>query len=171
MIQQATSLENLQSADDLVKIVRVTSKQVVHNPDGTQEILKREDAHYVRPFVFREFGQVTKRFNRLMAALPEGEMDLRNPVYLALAVSHVLGSESEAIFELVGLAIKRPVEYFDTIDLDEGIRLVTALFEVNRDFFVRRVLPMVSEQVPAVTEAMSALIPQSNPTETPTPTL
>jgi hypothetical protein len=63
-----------------------------------------------------------------------------SPDWLALLAEH-----GEAVIEAVSIASRRPTEWVVGLDLDEAVRLAEAVFEVNADFFIRRLLPSLTE--------------------------
>ena len=63
-----------------------------------------------------------------------------SPDWLALLAEH-----GEAVIEAVAIASRRPAEWVAGLGLDEAVRLAEAVFEVNADFFIQRVLPGLTE--------------------------
>ena len=63
-----------------------------------------------------------------------------SPDWLALLAEH-----GEAAIAAIAIATRRPVEWVAGLDLDEAVRLAEAVFEVNADFFIRRLLPSVTQ--------------------------
>lgn len=63
-----------------------------------------------------------------------------SPDWLALLADH-----GEAVIEAVAIASRRPNEWVTGLELDDAVRLSEAVFEVNADFFIRRVLPSMTE--------------------------
>lgn len=63
-----------------------------------------------------------------------------SPNWLALLAEH-----GEAVIAAVAIATRRPVEWVAGLDLDEVVRLAEAVFGVNADFFIRRLLPSVTQ--------------------------
>ena len=61
-----------------------------------------------------------------------------SPDWLALMAEH-----GEAAIAAIAVATRRPVEWVAGLDLDEAVRLAEAVFGVNADFFIRRLLPSV----------------------------
>jgi hypothetical protein len=49
----------------------------------------------------------------------------------------------EPLMEFVAFAVNQPRTWLDRIRADEGIELVKAVFGVNSDLFVQRILPML----------------------------
>ena len=63
-----------------------------------------------------------------------------SPDWLALLAEH-----GEAVIEAVAIASRRPTDWVTGLELDDAVRLAEAVFEVNADFFIRRVLPSLTE--------------------------
>lgn len=61
-----------------------------------------------------------------------------SPDWLAL-----MADDGEAVIEAVSIASRRPREWVAGLDLDDAVRLAQAVFEVNADFFVRRLMPAI----------------------------
>ena len=61
-----------------------------------------------------------------------------SPDWLELLVLH-----GEAVVEAVAIASRRPPEWVRDLELDDAVRLAEAVFEVNADFFIQRLLPSV----------------------------
>ncbi len=63
-----------------------------------------------------------------------------SPDWLALLAEH-----GEAVIAAIAIATRRPVVWVAGLDLDEAVRLAEAVFGVNADFFIRRLLPSVTQ--------------------------
>ena len=63
-----------------------------------------------------------------------------SPDWLALLAEH-----GEAVIATIAIATRRPVVWVAGLDLDEAVRLAEAVFGVNADFFIRRLLPSVTQ--------------------------
>lgn len=61
-----------------------------------------------------------------------------SPDWLALLAEH-----GEAVIAAIAIATRRPVDWVAGLDLDEAVRLAEAVFGVNADFFIQRLLPSV----------------------------
>lgn len=52
------------------------------------------------------------------------------------------GAEISAdLMNLMGECIGKPTSFIESLDIDEGVRLISSFFEVNADFFIKKVLP------------------------------
>lgn len=92
-----------------------------------------------------------------------------------LRLPQLMDEGGEALVEFVAFAVKKPRAWFDELGSDDGIALTKAAFEVNGEFFAKKVAPMLgmSMAAPAPTGAPSS--PDSSPpatvgeTSSPTP--
>lgn len=73
-------------------------------------------------------------------ALPD--QDDGKMVDLALDLIQEHGAD---LFKAVGIAIKREPDWVEEGDISEFIELCRALYEVNRDFFVRHLAPLFAK--------------------------
>lgn len=62
-----------------------------------------------------------------------------SPDWLALFADH-----GDAVIEAIAIAARRPRDWVMNLELDAAIRLADAVFEVNADFFIRRVAPALA---------------------------
>lgn len=76
------------------------------------------------------------------------------PDWLALLASH-----GDALITATALASRRPKDWVEGLALDEAIRLAAAVFEVNADFFVQRVVPAVQQATARVNSRLSGPTP------------
>lgn len=77
-----------------------------------------------------------------------------SPNWLALLAEH-----GEAVIDAVAIASRRPPEWVTNLALDDAVRLAEAVFEVNADFFIQRVLPSLTEAATRVSQILGARIP------------
>lgn len=81
-----------------------------------------------------------------------------SPDWLALLALH-----GEAVIDAVAIASRRPPEWVTNLALDDAVRLAEAVFEVNADFFIQRVLPSLTEAATRVSQTLGAKIPGAMP--------
>ena len=81
-----------------------------------------------------------------------------SPDWLALLAEH-----GEAVIDAVAIASRRPPEWVTNLALDDAVRLAEAVFEVNADFFIQRVLPSLTEAATRVSQTMGVRIPGAMP--------
>jgi hypothetical protein len=76
----------------------------------------------------------------LKAVRPFAEQLTGEPDWLTLLCDH-----GDALLAALALASRQPRDWVDALALDDAITLAAAVFEVNADFFVRRVAPKVGD--------------------------
>lgn len=76
----------------------------------------------------------------LKAVRPFAEQLTGEPDWLALLCDH-----GDALLAALALASRQQRDWVDALALDDAITLAAAVFEVNADFFVRRVAPKVGD--------------------------
>jgi len=77
----------------------------------------------------------------LKAVRPFAEQLTGEPDWMAMLCDH-----GDALLAALALASRQPRDRVDALALDEAITLAAAVFEVNADFFVRRVAPKVGDR-------------------------
>ena len=77
-----------------------------------------------------------------------------SPDWLALLAEH-----GEAVIDAVAIASRRPSEWVTNLEIDDAVHLAEAVFEVNADFFIQRVLPSLTEAATRVSQTLGARIP------------
>ena len=77
-----------------------------------------------------------------------------SPDWLALLALH-----GEAVIDAVAIASRRPPEWVSGLALDDAVRLAEAVFEVNADFFIQRVLPSLTDAATRVSQTLGAGVP------------
>lgn len=89
---------------------------------------------------------------RLLAAVRPIAADLSvEPDWLDLLARH-----GEAVLELLAITTRRERAWIEGLALDEAVTLATAVFEVNADFFVRRVAPAIQGEAQRLAPILSA---------------
>jgi hypothetical protein len=81
-----------------------------------------------------------------------------SPDWLALLAEH-----GEAVIAALAIATRRPVDWVAGLDLDEAVRLAEVVFGVNADFFIRRLLPSVTQAAARIGLALESPTPGAMP--------
>ena len=81
-----------------------------------------------------------------------------SPDWLALLAEH-----GEAVIATIAIATRRPVVWVAGLDLDEAVRLAEAVFGVNADFFIRRLLPSVTQAAARIGQTLESPTPGVTP--------
>lgn len=88
---------------------------------------------------------------RLLAVVrPLAEAFSSDPDWMALLERH-----GEAVLDLLALATRRERAWINDLSLDDAVQLAAAVFEVNADFFVRRVAPSIAQAATRVAPMLS----------------
>ena len=74
-----------------------------------------------------------------------------SPDWLALLAEH-----GDAVIAAIAIATRRPVDWVAGLDLDEAVHLAEAVFGVNADFFIRRLLPSVTQAAARIGQALES---------------
>lgn len=90
----------------------------------------------------------------LKAVRPFAEQLTGEPDWLALLCDH-----GDALLAALALASRQPREWVNALALDDAITLAAAVFEVNADFFVRRVAPKVSTLAQSLSGRLAGATP------------
>jgi hypothetical protein len=81
-----------------------------------------------------------------------------SPDWLAILAEH-----GEAVISALAIATRRPVDWVAGLDLDEAVRLAEVVFGVNADFFIRRLLPSVTQAAARIGLALESPTPGAMP--------
>ena len=77
---------------------------------------------------------------RLLAVVrPLAEEITSDPDWMAL-----LGRHGDAVLDLLAITTRRERAWINDLSLEDAVQLAAAVFEVNADFFVRRVVPGIA---------------------------
>lgn len=90
---------------------------------------------------------------RLLAVVRPLASDLAaDPDWLAL-----LGQHGEAMLDLLAITTRRERAWVNDLPLDDAVQLAAAVFEVNADFFVGRVLPGIQRSAEKLAPLLRSL--------------
>lgn len=119
-------------------------------PTGKPITLNKKEV-IVAPYGFGKFPKVMAVLGRLAEDVQAGSNKSDEEL-----VKKLLQEGGEEVITLCMLAIDQDRKYFDTLPGDEGIELVQAILEVNRDFFTKRLQPKVMAIVSKLSELVGA---------------
>lgn len=78
------------------------------------------------------------------------------PDWLALLAEH-----GEDLLRAIAIASRRPTEWVAALAMDDAVRLATAVFEVNADFFMQRLAPVVHQAAVRVNGRLGGATPST----------
>lgn len=139
-----------------------------------REIVVQGEKIVIKPFFFGELPVVIRLVYPIMTAAglsqmlrvkqdDEKKFDVKMviPENFLDIIAHVVLEAAEPVIELLMFALKKERTWFNTLLPDEGIDLTRVWFEVNKDFFVERVLQKFPTLV-AMNSGGSTSLPSSS---------
>jgi hypothetical protein len=102
----------------------------------------------VTPLTFGRLPKASRLIAPVLKALNEsGVLSLQGMIIeIAGGIVELIGAGGDDLIAFLAFVIDRPVEWFETLAVDDGIELVKAVYEVNADFFAQRLRPMIPSQ-------------------------
>lgn len=73
----------------------------------------------------------------------------------------LFGERGDDLVQALALSVRRPREWVAARELDEAIRLAEAVFEVNADFFVQRLVPSFTNTLARVATKVETVVNQA----------
>lgn len=109
----------------------------------------------ITPFKFGQIPKVMRIMGEAFASLQSEEVPLEE----------LLESAGDQVMDLVALATGKDRDWVAGLLPDEGLRLVTAVLEVNGDFFMRRLGPVLDDLKGALggLKSSSSSLPTATP--------
>lgn len=75
----------------------------------------------------------------------------------------LLSEDGESVILALAIACRRPPDWVAALAVDEAIRLGEAVFQANADFFIRRVVPEITQMSARVSQQIGTVIPGAMP--------
>ncbi len=69
----------------------------------------------------------------------------------------LLSEDGEAVILALAIACRRPPDWVSGLAVDEAIRLAEAVFGANADFFIRRVVPQITQMSARVSQRIGTV--------------
>ena len=101
-------------------------------PDGKTVTVAGEGIT-VKPFTFGQIPKVVGTVKKLAGVVQGDQID----------VLDAIEKGGEDLLALAAFVVGKPRAWFDAVPTDEGVELLKAIFEVNLDFFAKRVRPLL----------------------------
>lgn len=154
-------LEDIQSSEQRTQTIPVVSRVVALGEDSEPQELEKIIKVFIRPMPFKRWFTAIQYIQSMLGAFPTTPIDFNNPHQLGMFAMQLLSNAHAEVIGLMCLATDRDADFFDSIDLDEGLKIILAVIEVNKDFFVQKVLPMVKAAAPNVITQMQETFGQT----------
>lgn len=111
----------------------------------------------IRPIPFGQLAKASGLITRIFGSALSGYAEMqRDPSAAALIIGQALMSGGDDIYELLSIGLKKDRAWFDSIDMEDGLKLTATFLEVNADFFVQKALPVIQGSVAKMKKTASA---------------
>lgn len=147
-VTSSDKLEVLQTREQRTQIIPVTSRIVALDDEKNPVELSKEVKVFVRPLPMARWFSAINLVVGMLGKFPQTAIDFNDMSALGMFAAQLLGQAQAEVIALAMLATDQDEAFFDSIDLDEGLKVILAVIEVNKDFFVQKVLPMITQVVP-----------------------
>lgn len=95
---------------------------------------------HVTPIKVKELSAFTKAVLPMIGAFNE-ETD-QGALIAALLINHI-----DSIIKAVAIGVRESEDFINELEIDELAELITAVIEVNTDFFIHKALPKINQGV------------------------
>jgi hypothetical protein len=129
------------------------------NP-GTEIVVKGETLK-ITPFKFGQFAKVAKLVGIIKPLVGKHLSVDQETKQVLIDFPNLIADCGESIFELCIIAIKKPRAYFDDIEGEDGIAIVAAVVEQNKEAFLKKWMPAAGKVVltPVAEESLKVEMP------------
>ena len=103
----------------------------------------------IAPFKFGQINKVIKVATPLFGLL-KSQVDLtQSESEVGTQVLElVLTNGGDALAEILTISTNKPLSWVEDLENDKVIELLVATVEVNKDFFIKKVLPLIQRYLP-----------------------
>lgn len=137
-------------------------------PQG-KKVMAAGDEISILPFTFGQLPNATKLMFPVVDSLKKSGILVIEGGNISLVsdwplrVPEILMEGGEPVMQLCAFATGKPRSWLDTVQMDEGVSIAMAIFQVNSDFFARRIAPMMGLSVKQ--ESSIGLMPSTSLSE------
>lgn len=103
-----------------------------------REIVIGAETLTIKPYTARQWPKVIGVFQRLQPLLQP-----KNGENVDLLTVFAEGADD--LYAALGIAAHKPLEWFDDVQMDDAIKLLSLVLEINQTFFVDRIAPMLPD--------------------------
>jgi hypothetical protein len=158
--ETVNQLEEIASSVERTRTIAVIER-VVASDSGTPTEREKTTNVFVRPLPFRRWPKAISCITGMLRAFPDDGINFEDSTALGLLIAQLVGEADVELFTLLTLATDQDDSFFDRIDLDDGVKIALAVVEVNKDFFVQKVLPLATEAMPSIKEQITEMSGQT----------
>ena len=112
---------------------------------GKEVTISTGETITIKPFTFGQLPEALKLSQKIGQALASAynEGKLTDAKVAVTSALEVLADGGEDIIKLVMLATGKKRDWFDTVPGEDTIDILNAFVEVNKDFFIQKIMPKV----------------------------
>lgn len=110
------------------------------------EVTARGETISIKPFKTKEWlaaSKIVGDLQPLIARHTDGE---------SINMMGLMIDAGDSLIELIALGIRKPVAWIEEASLDETVKLAKVVFELNREDFAKKVMPLLGNLLPAAKE-------------------
>ena len=109
-------------------------------PQG-KEVQLQGQTFNITPFKLGQLPVVLKAIQKIIQPIKQAEANgnFNDPAFLM----GLIVEAGDDVIQLFSTILNRPIEFVQNFEMDESVNLVTAMIEVNSDFFSKRVQPLL----------------------------
>jgi hypothetical protein len=122
-------MEAIQPASERTRTITVTTRKVVEEKKGEFSELSKPESVFIRPLPFRRWPKAIGHITRLLEYMPAEGLNLSDNTQMVVFIGTLLAQVEEDLFSVIELATDKTPEFFDTVDPDDGIKVIAAVVE------------------------------------------
>jgi hypothetical protein len=109
----------------------------------------------VLPLKFGQFGAFTRTIQPMIEDVNVIFAEDKADSVFAFDLASLLSKHSELLIKAVSIAIQKPLEWVELLDMAEAIKLIQAVLEVNMDFFAQSLVPTLNQAMQSLSKKLS----------------
>jgi hypothetical protein len=98
----------------------------------------------VKPYKFGQLNKVIKAAEPLFVHLKQINVDGSPEEVGGRVLQTVLTNGGDSLTTIIALSIGKSSDWVENLELDEVVELASAVFEVNKDFFTKKIAPLLA---------------------------
>jgi len=127
----------------------------VLEPSGSS-VKYRDEELELRPLKIGQLPRLVRAARPVIDAVLSLEaLPDENSGDMVTLVMDLIGNHDEQVFEAASICTGKPADWLRDGDIDEFVLLAIKVFEVNRDFFARRLAPLLGGRAEALVSVAS----------------
>ena len=91
----------------------------------------------IKPFTFGQLPAVAKRISAITATIQLDE----------IRIEELFAEGGEDVLHIIAMACGKPRVWLDTVDMGKGIELLSAVVTLNKEQFVKKLLPALTKMM------------------------